>query len=82
MNVGTVNAVFLERDIDGSIEQIIRKARQQLPFDMILLSATGTYVQAHYFMMVMFSGYIRKFFNETSPFQFGITGNSIKFNNK
>lgn len=80
MDVDTVKALFLERDIDSSIEQIIRKTREQLPFDVILLSSTGTYVQAHYFMMVMFSGYIRKFFNETTPFQFGITGN-LKINN-
>lgn len=80
MDVDTLNVVFLERNIDSSIEQIIRKTRQQLPFDIILSSATGTYVQAHYFMMVVFSGYIRKFFNETTQFQFGITGNSIKDN--
>lgn len=69
-----------KRDPNCCTEQYLRQMYADLPFDMNLVATNDKKVPVHYFVMMLFSPYLRKKFQTEMVFERDMDGKCLAFN--
>lgn len=65
---------FGDRDLESLTERNLRQMYKELPFDMNLIAENDEKIPVHYFVMILFSQYLRNKFKGELVFKPNIDG--------